>query len=288
MSELLQAILVVVLTVLVALRLWRRHDERAAAVAWDRLAAMPCGLPERFDPAMVAGLPEPARRFFGFAIAPGARLSPAVEISMAGELSLGTKEAPRYQPMRASQLLCPPHGLVWRLAAGRGALRIAGSDAMEGDRSWTRFRLTGLLPIVRAGGGRDHLRSAFGRVVAEAAFWAPAALLPQSGVAWEAIDADTARATVRHRGMTQTVDVRVDAQGRPLEVTIPRWTDANPERAFRLQPFGGTLADFREVDGYRLPFRVEGGNFFGTERYFPFYRARVESIRILTVPRSRA
>jgi hypothetical protein len=64
-------------------------------------------------------------------------------------------------------------------------------------------------------------------------------------------------------------------------VSIPRWTNANPDREFRLQPFGGTLSDFREVGGYRVPFRVDGGNFFGTEDYFPFYRAEVEAIRFL-------
>lgn len=37
----------------------------------------------------------------------------------------------------------------------------------------------------------------------------------------------------------------------------------------------------REVDGYRLPFSVDGGNFFGTEDYFPFFRARVRAIRVL-------
>jgi hypothetical protein len=64
-------------------------------------------------------------------------------------------------------------------------------------------------------------------------------------------------------------------------VMIQRWTDANPDRQFRLQPFGGHLADFREVAGYRLPFRVEGGNFFGADEYFPFYKAEVEAIRVL-------
>jgi hypothetical protein len=75
--------------------------------------------------------------------------------------------------------------------------------------------------------------------------------------------------------MTQVVDIRVDATGKPLWVKIPRWSNANPKGVYRLQPFGGDLSDFRLVSGYRIPFRVDGGNFFGTAAYFPFYRARI-------------
>lgn len=49
----------------------------------------------------------------------------------------------------------------------------------------------------------------------------------------------------------------------------------NPERRWQLQPFGGTLSGFRDVQGYRIATRIEGGNWFGTPAYFPFYRARV-------------
>ncbi len=264
-----------------ALQLWRQSDQRSTAAAWQRLEHTPSILPEHFDTALVKDLPEAAQRYFLFSIAPAAKLSTVSEITMSGTLSLGTKENPGYQPMRARQILSPPHGLVWHLEAGRWPLRFTGSDGMEGEESWVRLWLMGVLPVARAGGDQDHLRAAFGRVVAEAAFWAPAALLPQNGVTWESVDADTARATVTHRGMTQTVDIHVDAAGRPIWVMIPRWSDANPDKSYRIQPFGGTLDDFREVDGYRLPFRVDGGNFFGTDAYFPFYRAQVERIRLL-------
>jgi hypothetical protein len=79
--------------------------------------------------------------------------------------------------------------------------------------------------------------------------------------------------------MEQAENVTIDAEGRPVEVTFQRWSDANPEKLYRLQPFGATVSDFREVEGYRLPFRVEAGNLFGTEDYFPFYLADVTEIR---------
>ena len=228
---------------------------------------------------MVSTLPDPARRFFGFAIEPGARLTNIVELTMEGELSLGTKDDPKYQPMTARQVLAAPHGFVWQVEAGTGLMRTSGSDGMSRDRSWTRFWLHGVVPVARVGGDPDHLRSSFGRVVAEAAFWTPAFMLPRGGVVWSAVDGNTARVTVTQGALVQSLDVRVDERGQPIWVCIPRWTNANPDKVYRVQPFGGELSDFRSVSGYRVPFRVDGGNFFGTPDYFPFYRAQVTSVR---------
>ncbi|MEQ8264169.1 hypothetical protein [Pseudohaliea sp.] len=38
------------------------------------------------------------------------------------------------------------------------------------------------------------------------------------------------------------------------------------------------MSDLREVEGYRLPYRVEAGNLFGTDACFPFYLAEVAAI----------
>jgi hypothetical protein len=270
----------VVIGVTVAVQLRRfAADAQEAERAVQELRDREVPLPDRYGPDMVAALPEPARRYFNFAIAPGTRLATVVELTMEGELSLGSKEKPDYQPMRARQVLAAPYGFVWDLHAGAGVMRITGSDAMVNDRSWTRFWLLRLVPVVRAGGDPDHLRSSFGRAVAEAAFWSPAFLLPREGVGWSQVDGDTARVTVTRGAIAQSVDIRVDGKGQPLWVSMPRWTNANPEQVYRTQPFGGELSDFRVVSGYRVPFRVEGGNFFGAADYFPFYKARVTDLR---------
>lgn len=67
--------------------------------------------------------------------------------------------------------------------------------------------------------------------------------------------------------------------GRAPSIHLMRWS-TNEDAVLRLQPFGGELGDFCEVDGYRLAHRLDGGNFFGTASRFPFHRARVLSIRL--------
>lgn len=115
-------------------------------------------------------------------------------------------------------------------------------------------------------------------MVSEAVIWSPAALLPGPDVNWTAVDDDTARVTVRHGDLAEAVDVTVDAAGRPQVVSLDRWTNANPDKTWRRQPFGAVMSDFREVAGFRLPFHVEAGNMFGTAEYFPFFIADVTRI----------
>ncbi|MGM0987439.1 MAG: DUF6544 family protein [Pseudomonadota bacterium] len=256
---------------LLALSLRDRWEERRE---WMRLAAHQPAHPAHFAEHLLEGLPEPARRYFRFVIRPGTPLWTVVELGMRGQFGLGTPAAPRYQAMQARQILAAPHGFIWSMRT-RSGLPLSGSDA----RGWTRFRLLGLLPVARLGGNADHALAAYGRLVAEAVFWTPAALLPGPGVAWEAVDSDMARVTLTHGRLSQAVDVTVDAEGRPVRVVFQRWSDANPQKVYRRQPFGGHLADFREVDGYRLPFRVEAGNGFGTDDYFPFFRVEVTAVR---------
>ncbi|MCB1386443.1 MAG: hypothetical protein KDJ80_10955 [Nitratireductor sp.] len=272
--KIIAVLAVLAILALVALLVLRAKDRRADRAEWDRLTALQPAAARRFAPDMVADLPEPARRYFHHAIRPGTLLLPVAEIDMTGQFSLGNKDNPAYRPMQAQQILAAPGGFVWSMRT-RGGMPISGSDTAF----WTRFRIFGLIPVARLGGNRDHARSAFGRSIAEAAFWTPAALLPGPGVTWEAADNDTARVTVRHGDLVQAVDIAVDPEGRPLTVSFERWSNANPDKAWRLQPFGGFLSDFRDAEGYRLPFRVEAGNLFGTEDYFPFFLADVTAIR---------
>ena len=278
------------------LKAWRAVDALGAADSGRRLlargkatAAQPKPEPPEsespetgskapaFDPGLVADLPPAARRFFLHAIRPGTPLRGVARITMHGEIGLGAKSAPNYLAVTADQVLAPPHGFVWRVHAGLGRASLTGSDGLTDTGSWSRFWLFGLLPVMRDGGD-DHRRAAFGRLVAEAVFWSPAALLPRDGVQWSAVDDATARVELRHAGLTQAVDITVDEDGRPTQVVLQRWTNANRQKQYREQPFGGYLYDFREFDGYRLPTRVEAGNHFGTDDYFPFYKVSVDEI----------
>jgi hypothetical protein len=235
-----------------------------------------------FDPDMVDGLPDAAARFFLFTIIPGTPLRTTAVIEMSGELSLGTREVPNYQDMRAHQVLAPPFGFVWQVRLP-GPMVVTGSDAYGTDGSWSRFRLFDLIPVGRVSEDPDHLRSSFGRMVGEGLFWSPAVFLPAAdagwdAITWEAVDDSTAAVTVRHNGLEQRAELTVDGSGQPVRVVFQRWSNENKEQVYRLQPFGGDLSGFQTFDGFRLPTRVVGGNFYGTDDYHSFFRAEVANI----------
>lgn len=257
-----------------ALSAWRLLDHLADRAAMHRLLSMQPVQPACFDPRMTADLPEPARRYFLYTITPGTPLYQVAKISMTGRFGMGTMANPRYLPMTATQILAMPGGFIWKMRARRNFMTISGSDS----ECWTRFWLMGLLPVVRMGGDPDHTRSAFGRYVAEAVFWSPAAVLSGPGVAWEQVDRDCARLIVRHQDLVQSVDVTVAPDGQPTRVCFDRWSNANPEKQHRLQPFGGYLSEFQSFAGFRLPTHVEAGNHFGTDEYFPFFVADVTDV----------
>ena len=79
--------------------------------------------------------------------------------------------------------------------------------------------------------------------------------------------------------LEQSVVLTVAEDGSPTRVEFLRWSDANPDKVHRIQPFGGFLFKFREYQGFRVPTHVEAGNFFGTADYFPFFLANVTDVR---------
>lgn len=273
MTAMTFAIVLLFLTVL-ALVGWRLMDHRADLKAMHVLTASQSSQPPNFTADMVAHLPEPARRYFLYTIKPGTPLSSVARITMAGRFGMGNKDKPNYLDFTATQVLAMPDGFVWKMRARQGLIRLSGSDS----HCWTRFWLMGLLPVAHLGGNPDHTLSAFGRYVAEAVFWTPAALLPGPRITWEGLGPDLARVTINYRGLSQSVDLTVAADGQPTQIRFERWSNANPQKQHRLQPFGGYLSGFRNFGGFRLPTHVEAGNHFATDQYFPFFVADVTAV----------
>lgn len=258
-----------------AARWHHTRDEAATEAVWHRLAEAGEQGPKLYDPAMIAFLPPVAQRYFARAIAPGTPLHRKVRLEMSGQFVMNGKAL----PMRACQILAPPaEGFVWQAWIGAGLMRFAGSDgylrAGASTQSWTKFWLHGLVPLARIGGTPDHARAAATRAMLESV-WVPAALLPQMGAAWTQTGPDSAEIRFAATPELPPMHVTLDPQGDLAEIWALRWSDANSDKTYRLQPFGGKVFESAGFQGFRIPVRVEMGNHWGTDAYAPFFLSRV-------------
>jgi len=248
--------------------------DRGPGGAWEDLSRSGCG--EAFDPDMVDVLPEPARRFLLHAIAPGAPLARSVEVAMEGTIVLDPARDPL--PMRAIQVLSPPDGFVWSARTMGGLMRIRGYDRYSNGEGEMRWKLFGVIPVMRAT-GPDVTRSAAARMAMEGVM-VPSWLVPGdsrdgggAAVRWEAVDDDHARFVVSVAGETVATTVRVDAEGRPLRAWADRWNEGKYER-FQVE-FDGEF----QAGGYRIPAHIEAGWRLGDPDEFRFFRARLTEVR---------
>ena len=229
-----------------------------------------------YDPAMVADQPEIARRYFTHAIAPGTPLTSVVELEMRGTFLLGDKAKHQRYAMTARQVLRPPFEFVWMPKLTSGPMSISGSDGLVDGRAWTRFWLMGMVPVANAATSPDMVRSASFRAATEG-LWVPASFLPQNGVEWEQSGPDKARLTINRVDPSITLELTLAPNGAVTEIVGQRWSDANADRQFRLQPFGGTIAAEATFGGYTVPSRLSIGNHYGTDEFLPFFQAEITS-----------
>lgn len=266
--------------------LWKTISERRILKIWDKMEdSATTTFGDTYSPEMVKHLPANVQRYFNFCILPGTSLKTKAIIHMNGQLALGPKSDPGYMPMSATQLLSFPVGFIWNVKTGNKPVRISGSDGLAFDKSWSRFWVAGMFPAVRANGDKvdhqDHYKSAFGRFVSESAFLTPAVFLDPQYASWEDISDDKISLRVDYRGFAQKVQFTLDDRGAPIKVEFPRWSDANDGNVYQLQPFGGKLSEYKTFQGFRLPTKIEAGNFFGTKAYFPFFITKISNIEFI-------
>ncbi len=263
------------LTAAIAFAVYRRAMKQAEH-AWNSVAAKAQPSSDAFDPATVQHLPEIARRYFCHAIADGTPLRSLIELRMQGTLILGDKDSQQIYAMAARQILRPPSDFVWLPKMKKGLMRISGFDALVSGHAWSRFWLLGLVPVANVQRTSDVARSASFRSAIES-IWVPASLLPSNQVLWEQTGLNTAQVRLRRFDPEIVLCLTLGANGLVREIVGQRWSNANSDGTFKLQPFGGNITAERTFEGYTIPSRLEVGNHFGTSAFLPFFQAEIVS-----------
>lgn len=217
-----------------------------------------------FTPDLLAGLPEPARRWLTRAIAPGTALSAGADLQMHGRLRLG-----HWRSFTAREVIVPGCGFVWTAHTHVAGLPVRGHDSYVDGAGEMDWRLGGVLPV-QAGAGFDVSLSAFDRLVAESVF-VPTALIDAE---WQLGDGRNAAVLVQQRDEQPhwtRVTIWVEPDGRLSNVSLWRWGDPTGSGSFGLHRFEVSFDAEFEADGIRLPSGVRAawvGNGGVREEFF--------------------
>jgi hypothetical protein len=223
---------------------------------------------------MLAGLDEPVQRYFRHAIREGAELPRRTRLTMHGQIKVGA-----WLPFSAEQET-ESRAFVWNARVGAGPLTVLrvvdqygdGSGSMEG-------RLFGRVRVFRA--DDEHTtRSAAGRAALEAATVAPYALLADGRVTWSAQSDELIVAAWDLGPERPEVQIRIDENGAVRTTSALRWGNAGQD-AYGYIPCGCEVHAEQRFGDFLVPSRLTVGWWFGTARYAPFFRARIDRLSAL-------
>ena len=256
------------------LSLWRfRYGRSIDARIESRLAAAapPAGGP--VDLESLDGLPDPVRSYFEAVIRDGQSPVRTVEIEQAGEFRLGGRTGD-WKPMTATQYYTvSPPGFVWDAAIETFPLVPARVvDAYEDGDGTLEARILSLIPVAKAGPSPEMNEGELLRYLGEAV-WFPTALLPSTGVAWEAIDAQSARATLEDGSNTASLVFHFDDEWLVDRVTGERYRQDDD----RYAPWVGSFDAYEWHDGFRIPTQASV-EWDLPDGPLPYWRAQIEAV----------
>jgi len=185
--------------------------------------------PTRYDERELEGLPAPVQRYFRTVLTDGQPLITAVTIDMAGTFNM-SPTGEQWKPFTSRQRITTRRpGFLWDATISMlPGVQVRVVDSYIAGQGLLHATVQGLLSMAEMRGEGEIARGEFMRWFAEVA-WYPTALLPSQGVRWEAVDAQSANATV------------VDG---PLTLTLLfRFNEAGLIGAFRAEARGGMVGD---------------------------------------------
>lgn len=251
----------------------RRFENRVRTHIDTLLAEREKRTVQQYTHQEIADLPEPARLYFEEVLTDGQPIIQAVKLRQYGEFRLGGVDAAWY-PLTATQsCTTQPPGFVWDATIEiLPAVPTRVIDLYKQGEGILRAQLLGVIPVASVGPNPEMNEGELVRYLAEAV-WYPTALLPSQGVTWSAIDNETARATLEHRGVTASLVFHFDDQNHITHVITDRYRQEDDTYL----PWTGSFRDYENRHGVQIPTTAEVG-WCLPEGELPYWRATIEEL----------
>lgn len=212
--------------------------------------------PARFESAEIDGLPAPVQRYFRLVLQEDQPMVTAVSLTHTGTFNMG-EAADNWKPFTSTQrVITQRPGFDWdgRVAMLPG-VSVHVHDAYVAGEGILHAAVGGLLTVADLRGTREVAQGELMRFFAEAA-WYPTALLPSQGVRWEAVDAQSARATLQDGELTLTLLFRFNAEGL-IDTVRAEARGRTVGTAVVPTPWQGRFWNYEVRDGLRVPMQGE-------------------------------
>lgn len=257
-----------VVSLAAATRVWDRATRRAV----DSLQRALEGHDPPALPASLDALPDPVARYFRFALGPDQRRPRTARLKQKGRFR-GAPDAGWSDFKATAHLTLHPPGFVWDArirVAPLVAVRVR--DQYVEGRAGMLARLNGVVPMVRAEPRPGLDAGGLHRYLGEAV-WLPPALLPSLHLTWAAVDARTARATLRDGETEVSLDFTFDEAGRVTRVyTSARMRDVDGKDV--ATPWEARLDEYVVFEGMQVPLSAEV-SWLLPEGRFTYWQGRV-------------
>ena len=222
--------------------------------------------PKIYDPKELEGLPNPVQRFFRTVLKDGQAIVTTVKLSQQGEFNMNEMED-KWSPFTATQLVTTQRlGFDWdaRIQMAPGLNAFVHDTYLLGEGS-LHASLLGLFSVAKMDRTPESNLGELLRFFAEA-LWYPTSLLPSQGVRWEAINDNSARATLTDGATTASVVFQFNAEG---AISTMR-AEARYRDKLTAMPWCGQFWEYSVRDGMLIPLEGEVGWEYpeGTRLYF--------------------
>jgi len=211
--------------------------------------------PKTYDPKEIAGLPEPVQRFFKTVLKEGQAIVAKVELSQKGQFNMNEK-LDKWNKFTATQLVITQQlGFDWDARIQMAPMLNAFvHDTYLLGAGNLHASLLGLFTLANMHDAPELNQGELLRFFAEAA-WYPTSLLPSQGVIWEAINENSALATLTDGETTASVVFQFNAEG---VIDTIRAEDRYRDKLTAM-PWVGRFREYSIQNGMLIPLYGEVG-----------------------------
>lgn len=227
-------------------------------------------------------LPPPVAKYFRLALKDGQPIMDSARITSAGKFNLNGKEN-GWSGFKATQhYRTNPPGFVWDATIGMAPLiNVWVRDAYVRGEGSIQAKVLSVVSVADEHDKPELNAGSLMRYLAEAV-WFPTALLPSQGVRWQAIDQNTALATLSDNETTVSLEFRFNEAGEVSGVFSPsRFRDVKGK--YEPAAWAGEFWNYEERHGMRIP--VEGKvEWQLVNENIPYWQGRIVEIEYSPAP----